>query len=87
MIFRLFRPLADALGWHSADDLSGFLACGVSVLPITLIVDGQPAAAGVSLIVLICALLCCSMLSGAVPQEFEAEVRRKEHGSPPERRR
>lgn len=87
MIVPTLSRIANALGWHSADDLSGFFACGISVLPLTLIVAGQPAVAGVSLILLICALLCCSMLSGAGPQEFEAEVRRTERKQPPERRR
>ncbi|MBK1679534.1 hypothetical protein [Rhodocyclus tenuis] len=86
MTIRLLRQLAKQLGWRSADELSGFFACGISVLPITLIVVGQPAAAGVSLIVLICALLCCSMLSGDGPQESESEVHREENKRPPGRR-
>lgn len=85
MIVRILRPLADALGWHSADDLSGFFACGIAVLPITLIAAGQPAAAGVSLIVLICALICCSFLAGTGPAEFEKEVRRTSRKPPPRR--
>lgn len=90
MMLRILSQLADALGWHSVDDLSDFFACGISVLPLTLIAEGEPAAAGVALIVLICALICCSLLSGASPREFEAEVRAKEraeeHALPPDRR-
>jgi hypothetical protein len=75
--------LADALGWHNADEMSDFFACGVSVLPITLIAEGHAAAAGVALIMLIGALITCSMLSGSSPQEFEADMRRRENKPPP----
>lgn len=86
MIVRILSQLADALGWHSADELSDFFACGISVLPLTLIAEGHAAAAGVALIVLICALITCSMLSGSGPKEFEADMRRREDKPPPRRR-
>jgi hypothetical protein len=83
MIFRLLNRLADALGWHSADEMSDFFACGISVLPIMLIAEGHAAAAGVALIMLICALITCSMLAGSDPQEFDADLRRKKDKPPP----